>query len=296
MIRFALQFVLAASLAAASLCVTTSGDRILAGDVAAEVTEFSALPPETALGYAPALGARRVLPAEQLVRLAKQHGFELTNSKDICVERASRLLNPEELLAAMRTTLGSENVRLSIVDFSRAPVPPGETVFPRQGLPASAPGGQGPVLWRGYVQFAAGRKSPIWARVKVSTQLTHIVAVENLEPGRPVNEGQIRVEKTEGYPRNGPVPRVEDIVHKAPRRLLKAGTEVIPSMLAEERPVARGEKVQVQVDSGSTRLTLEGRAESAGDVGGAISVRNPQNGRLFSARVSGKGRAVVSTR
>jgi flagella basal body P-ring formation protein FlgA len=92
------------------------------------------------------------------------------------------------------------------------------------------------------------------------------------------------------------VPRVEELVGKCPRRLIKAGAEVVPSTLVEERPVARGQKVQVQVESGATRLTLEGRAQSAGEVGGTVSVRNPQNGRLFPARVSGKGQVVVNTR
>lgn len=295
MIRSALQFVLAAQLAAAPACVTTSGDRILAGELAAELSEFSALPADTALGYAPAFGAKRVLGPEQLVRLAKLHGVELTDGKVICVERATRILNPEELLAAMRATFGAQNVRLSIVDFSRTPVPFGETVFPRQGLPATAPGGDGPVLWRGYVLYSSGRKFPIWARTQVSAQLRRIVAVEDLAPGSPVDESQVRVEEMEGYPRNVPAPRVEDVVHKAPRRLIQAGAEVLPSLFAEVRSVARGEKVQVEVQSGAARLTIEGRAESAGDVGGTISVRNPQNGRLFSARVSGKGRAEVKT-
>jgi flagella basal body P-ring formation protein FlgA len=296
MIRYALQFILAAQLTPALACVTASGDRILAGEVATELSEFSALPSETALGFAPAVGAKRVLPAEQLVRLAKQHGLDLTAGKDICVERATRLLNPEEILAAMRTTLSSPTVLLSIVDFSRAPVPPGEPVFLRIGLPASAPGGNGPVLWRGYVQYAPGKKFPIWATVKIRAQRTRIVANADLAPGRPIGEDQVRAEQSEGYPRNSAAPRVEDVLHKIPRRTIKAGAEVVPALLTEERLVDRGEKVQVEVESGATRLSFEGRAESAGDVGGVISVRNPQNGRLFSARVSGKGRAVVGTR
>ena len=295
MIRSALQFLLVAQLAAASACVVTPGERILAGDLAAELNEFAALPAETALGYAPAFGAKRVLGPEQLVRLAKLHGVELTAGKSICVERATRLLNPEELPAAMRATFGAQNVRLSIVDFSRTPVPLGEIVFPRQGLPASAPGGDGPVLWRGYVLYSSGRKFPIWARTKVSAQLRRIVAVEDLAPGTPVDESQVRVEEVEGYPRTAPAPRLEDVVHKVPRRAIQAGAEVLPSLFAEVRSVARGEKVQVEVQSGAARLTVEGRAESAGDVGGTISVRNTQNGRLFSARVSGKGRAEVKT-
>ena len=57
--------------------------------------------------------------------------------------------------------------------------------------------------------------------------------------------------------------------------------------------VARGERVIVEVTSGAARLAFETTTESAGGVGNFVLVRNPANGRLFPAKVAGKGKVIV---
>lgn len=57
--------------------------------------------------------------------------------------------------------------------------------------------------------------------------------------------------------------------------------------------VARGERVLVEVTSGAARLAFETTAESAGGLGNFVLVRNPANGRLFPAKVAGKGKVVI---
>jgi hypothetical protein len=57
--------------------------------------------------------------------------------------------------------------------------------------------------------------------------------------------------------------------------------------------IIRGETVNVEVQSGATRLSFEAYAESTGRAGDSILVRNPGNGRLFQARVMGRGKALV---
>jgi len=57
--------------------------------------------------------------------------------------------------------------------------------------------------------------------------------------------------------------------------------------------VASGDTVHVEVHNGAARISMDGRAESGGDVGDTIRVRNPATGRLFFAKVSGKQRAEV---
>ncbi len=57
--------------------------------------------------------------------------------------------------------------------------------------------------------------------------------------------------------------------------------------------VARGERVVVEVTSGAARLAFETTAESAGGVGNFVLVRNPASGRLFPAKVAGKGKVVI---
>jgi hypothetical protein len=61
-----------------------------------------------------------------------------------------------------------------------------------------------------------------------------------------------------------------------------------------ERDVVRGEPVQVIAQSGAARVAFESRAESSGALGDSVLIRNPQNGRLFQAKVAGKGKVVVT--
>jgi hypothetical protein len=57
--------------------------------------------------------------------------------------------------------------------------------------------------------------------------------------------------------------------------------------------VGRGDRVAVEVHSGAARLAFEAKAESSGHAGDSVLVRNPENGRLFQAKVEGKGKVLV---
>jgi hypothetical protein len=57
--------------------------------------------------------------------------------------------------------------------------------------------------------------------------------------------------------------------------------------------VHRGERVSVEVTSGAAVLRLQADAESAGRAGDAVLIRNPESGKIFQARVEGKGKVVV---
>ena len=57
--------------------------------------------------------------------------------------------------------------------------------------------------------------------------------------------------------------------------------------------VERGEAVSVEVHSGAARLAFASTAESSGHSGESILVRNPQNGKLFQAKVQSKGKVLV---
>jgi flagella basal body P-ring formation protein FlgA len=59
------------------------------------------------------------------------------------------------------------------------------------------------------------------------------------------------------------------------------------------REVERGDKVAVEVSSGGAMLAFEATAESSGRAGDSVVVRNPENGRLFQAKVDGKGKVSV---
>ena len=59
------------------------------------------------------------------------------------------------------------------------------------------------------------------------------------------------------------------------------------------RDVERGDPVAVEVSSGAALLKLDGRAESAGNLGETVVIRNPTTKVCFSARVAGKGKVIL---
>jgi hypothetical protein len=57
--------------------------------------------------------------------------------------------------------------------------------------------------------------------------------------------------------------------------------------------VKRGDNVLVEVAVGTARLSFQAPAESSGHISEMIVVRNPENGKLFRARVEGPGKVSV---
>ena len=276
-------------------CLEVPGDRILVRDLAAVVHEFSVLPPDQPLGLAPVPGARRLLTRQELAGLASRNGIQLEAASEICVERKTERLTSERVLTALRRVIGLDGVRLELLDYSKYPAPPGDLEFLRSGLAVPA-GTQSivPVLWRGRLRYAGNRSFPVWARVKISGSGNRVVAAENLPAARPIQASQVRVEPGEYFPYSERALETPDqVVGRLPRRAIRAGSPILASVLATPRQIERGETVSIEVLSGATQLRFQGRAESAGNTGDVISVRNPANGRLFSARVDGEGKAVV---
>ena len=121
-----------------------------------------------------------------------------------------------------------------------------------------------------------------------------IVAAENLKAGQTLEARELRASTVECFPT---VARssltVDQVVGQSLRRPVASGAEILPDLLAAPKEVNRGESVAVQVVSGSTHLEFVGKAETAGSTGDFIAVRNLSSNRIFQARVSGKGTALV---
>jgi flagella basal body P-ring formation protein FlgA len=278
-------------------CLRVAGERILARDVAAVIPAFAALPADEPLGFAPAPGARRVLTARELALLAERRGIKLEATGGLCVERAARRLDPEQVRAALEAALAASGTpaeaRLEIVDFSRYAVPEGELEFARAALPAPPRAGVA-VIWRGWVRYVGNRSVAVWARVRLAVSGECVVATQNLGAGRPIEATQVRLERAEWFPfAEAPARDPGQVVGRLPRRWIRAGAPVVLSGLAAPNQVQRGQAIDVEVSSGATQLRFRGRAESGGNAGDAVMVRNPANGRRFAARVEGEGKVVV---
>lgn len=294
---FAAASTLAATERPASVCLNVEGDAILARDLARAVPEFSALPPDTRVGYAPIPGVRRFFHASELRGIAAHHHIVLSSAGSICFERTMETLRPERVVEAMRQTLGQPGARIEIQELSRYPVPHGEVGFDRSTLPAapSLANIATPQLWRGVVKYGGDHRFAIWARAAILVRSARIVAAEDLPAGRPIEARQVRVEEFDSPPsQQPPPPSVEQVVGKLPRKLIAASAAVTALQLEEPKDIERGELVDVEVRSGAARLELEGRALADGRKGDMIPVRNTASGKTFSARVQEKGRVVLT--
>ena len=70
-------------------------------------------------------------------------------------------------------------------------------------------------------------------------------------------------------------------------------TQPAPKPVAVELEVLRGAQVSVEVTSGGALVRFQADAESSGRTGESVLIRNPENGKLFQARVEGKGKVMV---
>ena len=68
---------------------------------------------------------------------------------------------------------------------------------------------------------------------------------------------------------------------------------LLPAARRKELDVVRGEEVDVEVHSGAARIQFSAKSESAGRTGDSILVRNPENGRLFAAKVVTRRKVLV---
>jgi hypothetical protein len=138
-------------------CLSVSGDKITAKDLARAVPEFAALPENVSIGFAPLPGAHRGFSGADVQRIAAEYGIKTEFRGWLCFEWPMQRLERADLLKAMRETLGGDGVEIE--DFSLFPAPPGTIVFPVTGLNAS--------MWRGYVQYGGDKRFNIWAKVRL---------------------------------------------------------------------------------------------------------------------------------
>lgn len=279
----------------ATACLPVDGERITARDLFPAGAVFAALPPETPFGYAPAPGAKRIFRAVELQRLAAPHDLSLDPSVLVCVARLAEPLTAERLLASMRVSLANPAARIELVEFTRFSAPRGEIEFPPAGLrrpPARDPGAA--VLWQGFVRYDGRRRFPLWAKVKITINSTRVVADRDIRAGTLIEAGQVRMETSEGFPASEPIATsIEEVVGRALRRAVVAGSPIALKLLQQAKAVERGEPVRVEASIGSATVGMVGRAVTSGSIGDTVVVRNLNSGKSFRARVDREGAVVV---
>jgi flagella basal body P-ring formation protein FlgA len=277
-------------------CLPIADEHVRAADLAAAVPEFSAVAPETVLGFAPAPGARRVISREELGRLAVLHKIDARPASDVCLEWETRMVGKEEVIAAMRASIGEPEARIDVLEVSQAPAPRGEMVFPRDSLPKTpASGPAAGVLWKGYVRYGGQRRFDIWARVRITSASSRVVVVSPIKTGEIISAGQVKSELSDSFGFDSLAVRsLSEVVGHVAKRSLQPGAAILGQYIEAPKVVLKGDIVGVEVRSGGTRLRLDGTAETSGNMGQVIRVRNTQSGRTFTARVVGPGAVLVA--
>jgi flagella basal body P-ring formation protein FlgA len=274
-------------------CRKTPEDRIYGADLARADARFSTLPLGLVIGFAPAPGTKRTFTAAELSRIARGNGIAATGFDEICFELRMIPVDPEIALEAMKRSL-PRDVTLRIVEFSRPEVPAGPIVFSSEGLEAPAPSSPGTQIWRGSVKYGARMQFSFWARVELSVTASVVVSSKDLPPGAAIRSNSLdsRIVQHHFYG-EPPLPNVEEVIGKVPRRLIRAGFPIMRADLIEPPAVRKGDVVTVEVASGPAHVRFEAVAEQAARAGDLVDLRNPGSGRNFKARIEAGGRALI---
>ncbi len=272
-------------------CRAIESDHIQGRDLANAAALFKALPADLPIGLSPVPGQQRIFLPSELRRIALAHHLEGDVTESVCFSWPMSVPSREAIRSAMEKTLANRNAAVEIVDSSMSPAPPGEISFPLSGLSGSS---NGPVVWRGSVNYAGSHKFLIWARVRVTVKEQHVVAAELLRPGEEIRREQVRLESYEGpLTRDGYCNSLGEVIGSLPQSSISADTPLKSTLLRERKDVERGDLVAVIVQSERTRLEAQGIAEEAGRRGSVVTVRNAKSGRKFRARVQDKDKVLV---
>jgi flagella basal body P-ring formation protein FlgA len=283
--------VLLAMALTAPACHAVQSDRIYGRDLANAAPLFKNLSSDLQVGLAPVPGQQRIFRASELRRIALEHNIEGEVPESVCFSWPMSVPSREAMRAAMEKTLVNRNASIEIVDESTNPAPPGEISFPLAGLSGSS---NGPVVWRGSVNYAGNHNFLIWARVRVAVKEQHVVAAELLHPGEEIRREQVRLEDYEGpLTRDNYCTSLKEVLGFLPQNSISADTTLKASLLRERKDVERGDLVAVVVQSERTRLEAQGIAEDGGRRGSVITVRNAKSGRKFRARIEDKDKVLV---
>jgi flagella basal body P-ring formation protein FlgA len=275
------------SLRLGAQCLPVEGEFIVARLFTTTNPAFGELPPETPLGRSPMAGIRRVLPPEEVGRLAAAHGLRQGEYAGICFQWPLAPVDRERVLDAMRQSLTRKDVRLELLDLPRVPAPHGDLVFPATAL---KPAGNGAYSWVGFIRYGQDRHFPIRARVLVSAPGNRVMAREELRAGQAITAQQIGVEAGD-FPLEelDAVTKAADVVGRVARKTIAPGTVLRRGDFAEPPLVTAGQTVEVEVRNGAMRLVASGQAEQSGRRGDVIQVRNPASGVRYRAMVERAG-------
>ena len=228
-------------------CTPVSADQIIAADLARVIPEFAAAPPEAAVGYAPLPGTRRVFQAGELRLLAGRFHIQLAGDREACFEWPLEPVPLEAVIQSMRDVLQMPAAEIEIIDLSRRQVPQGRLVFPMKALIPPAGRQSTTALWRGYIQYAPGRRFDLLATVKILAPTARVIAPSDIPAGHEIAAGEVRLETVDDFPVWKEVARnLDDVVGSMAQRRIEAGRAILRTEVSLPIAVQAGQVITVE--------------------------------------------------
>lgn len=142
--------------------------------------------------------------------------------------------------------------------------------------------------------YGVSHSLPIWARVRIFVEADVVLAARDIAAAATIVEGDMTVEKRRVFPFGGvPLAGLPSVTGKRTKRTLKKGDLVTSAVIENPKAIERGDKVNVAVTSGLAQLRLDAIAETSGQIGERVLVKNPTSGKRFQAKVESKGHVTV---
>lgn len=123
-------------------------------------------------------------------------------------------------------------------------------------------------------------------RVQVDARTEMLTAVRQLLAGTVLTEEDLQLQKHDLSQAGGhPVKNMTDAVGKKLRMTVRAGAPIKSNQLVSVPVIVSGQLVTIIAENAGVRITVSGRARSAGGIGDLIRVQNTVSNKEISARI-----------
>src|SRR5690606_16516854 len=131
-------------------------------------------------------------PAE-ITQILTRHNIEAASPARVCFEWPVQPLSAEDVTTAMLASLDHPAAQLKVLEVSQQSVPAGKLSFPLRGLVRGAASAKS-VLWKGHIEYAPGRRLPVWGRVHLTVPVDRVITTRTIPAGERIEQADVRME------------------------------------------------------------------------------------------------------
>lgn len=278
---------------------SVSGDAVQLGDLFSNTGAAG----RTVVDQAPEPGAEKVYDVHQLAAFARAHGLvwqAQSWSERVVVKRQGRLIDTDEIRAAVGTALEAEGLegKWELVFSRRLPtlhVAADQTALPRVAS----------LQWRkrsGHFSavIAVGGQDRGERRLTVSGRVHRLVEIptisRRLKTGEIIQPGDIKWLNLRARQVNrNIITDADQLIGRTPQRFLAPGRPVRGGDVRRPRIVKKGSVVTMVVTTPNMVLTSKGRALDHGTRGDTIRIRNLKSKTIVEAEITGPNAVRILT-